>query len=404
MRLPKAPDLHLTYCLNAHPGETLEEVIAAIEGPVRGIRRRVAMDQPFGLGLRLSAQAADELMQGDRLARFREMLRRHRLYVFTLNGFPYGRFHGTRVKEKVYEPDWRTTERREYTLQLIGILADLLEETREGSISTVPGSFKAWIERPGEALQMVKMLMDCVACMARIREKRGIEIHLGLEPEPGCYLESSRDVVAFFKKFVLPMGRKLLSSRLRCELSGAEETIRRHLGVCLDTCHAAVLFEGPAEAIRRYQGEGIRISKIQVTAAPEVRVSGAADGARVRSVLEPFCDEVYLHPVAVRSSRGRVRRWMDLPEALGEMKPAAGERIRSHFHIPLFFEGDGLLRSTSAELNGEFFGLLRKGVTHHLEIETYTFNVLPPSLRAGGVEENFRRESEWVLRRFREAT
>src|SRR3954463_386151 len=228
------PQVHLTYCLNVHPGETWIENIAAIREKTTAIKARVEPGDWFGLGLRLSARAAEELAtpeaQGEALDFFAEQ----NLYPFSINGFPYGRFHQTSVKEKVYTPDWRTSERLQYTLQLVDILAALLPEGIEGSISTVPGSFKPWIETEDDVRMMAENLGACVAYLAALRDDTGKTIHLGLEPEPDCFLETTAESISFFNDVLLTIAASEVGRILKCNRRTGEEYVRAHLGICLD--------------------------------------------------------------------------------------------------------------------------------------------------------------------------
>ena len=383
MIISSDPPIHLIYCLNVHKGETWAENFAAIKEHALAVRDRVAAGKPFGLGLRLSHQAALELQAPGKLEEARDFFAANNLYAFTINGFPYGQFHAGRVKENVYKPDWRATERRDYTIALANILAGLLPEGIDGSISTVPCSFKAWIKTREDVEQMVAHLADCAKALHEIREKTGKEIHLGLEPEPGCYLETTEETVRFFNEFIF----KAVSPSL------PEEILRRHIGVCFDTCHVAIQFENLAESLRRYAAEGIRISKIQVSAA----LRGHCDHAAYEA-LGAFCEPVYLHQVKARTESRKILSWNDLPDALRELPSHTDAReLRVHFHVPLFVERYWALGSTASTLTPEFFEQVRNGATSHLEIETYTFDVLPEDLRAGGVTHSIASEFEWLL-------
>lgn len=400
MIVQKNPDVHLTYCLNIHPGETWAENFAAIRDKTLEVRKRVGENVLFGLGLRLSHRAAYELAKPPARAAFRAFLREKKLYVFTINGFPYGRFHGAKIKEQVYRPDWRTTARRDYTLLLADILADLLETASSGSISTVPGSFKPWIADCSDVQRMIEMLTDCAAHLNRIRERQGVEIHLGLEPEPGCYLESTEEFAAFFKDALLRKGREMLRAKAGCKPAAAEAMIRRHIGVCFDTCHLAIAFEDLTQSLDRFRNEGIRISKVQISAAPEVKVT-----SHIGRVLQPFCEPVYLHQVQAIAGDGALRSWNDLPDALRDIPSCAGlKRLRAHFHVPLFFEGTRFLRTTAACLTTQFWERIRAGCSEHLEIETYTFGVLPARLRSAGVVKSIVREYQWVFERMKKTS
>lgn len=370
---------HLTYCLNVHPGEGWAENLDAIRNYVLPVRQRVAPGKPFGLGLRIAHKAACELSES---AQLREQAKaffdENGLYAFTINGFPYGKFHQGRVKENVYAPDWRTVERRDYTSQLASILAEWVPENTSGSISTVPCSFKPWIKGDEDKALMARRLVECAEHLQKIRSETGRLIHIGLEPEPSCFLETTREAIEFFERWLLP--------------AGDEAMLRWHIGVCLDTCHVALQFEELAGAVRAYQSAGILISKVQLSAA-----LAAKTGAQAFRDLRAFCEPVYFHQVKARQLNGEMLSWHDLSDALEQQQRMDGE-LRVHYHVPLFFEGNASLQSTSLSMDGEFWSLL-KSATEHLEIETYTFDVLPPELRAGGIVQSIADEFAWVLGR-----
>ena len=396
MVLQKTPPLHLTYCLNIHPGESWAENFSAIRDKAVAVKGTVAPDQWFGLGLRLAHDAAAQLASEPALLEeTREFLAANEMYAFSINGFPYGRFHAGPVKEKVYQPDWRTHERRDYTFLLADILTHFLPPGVDGSISTVPCSFKPWITEGADRWLMAHNLAAVVAYLAAIHDETGQDIHLGLEPEPDCYLETTAEMIGFFNDALLTEGVDEVVRITGRSRAGAEEAMRRHLGVCLDTCHVALQFEDPLEALGAYVAEGIRISKIQLSAA-----LAATPGAATWTALSRFVEPVYLHQVKARGASGTRMSWSDLPVAL-QQAPAIPEieELRVHFHVPLFFEQAGPLGSTSPTLTPEFFHALRRGVCSHLEIETYTFDVLPPEVHRGDVVKSIAREYAWVLGR-----
>jgi sugar phosphate isomerase/epimerase len=396
MNIRNQPPLHLTYCLNVHPGETWEENLAAIEQQALAVRARVAPERPFGLGLRLSAASAKTLGEPGRLAAFKDFLADKGLYVFTINGFPYGTFHSKPVKADVYRPDWTAPERVDYTIRLAHILAALLPDGAEGSISTVPLTYKAWMTGDEPLQRIVANLAHCVAALHALREQTGHDLHLGLEPEPDCALETTDEVIRFFEGPLLQYGVPHLAARLGASRQAAEAALRRHLGVCFDTCHLALQFEPLSASLSRLVRHGIRLSKVQLSSALETHPSEAA---RLR--LKDFCDPVYLHQVrALDAARQVLTGYPDLPDALAAPLPGAAETLwRIHFHVPLYFEGYGELRSTSRVLDAEFWAQLPRWPLSHLEIETYTFHVLPPALQSGGVTHSISREFEWVLSR-----
>jgi sugar phosphate isomerase/epimerase len=395
MIISRDPRIDLTYCLNVHPGQSWADQRGAIETCSLRIKREVSPEAPFGLGLRISDAASRELESEELRREAAIFFRQNNCYAFSINGFPYGSFHGGAVKEKVYLPDWQNDKRRDYTCRLARLLAEWLPEGSSGSISTLPGSYKSWINRESEITTMVHNLLETVLVLDEIRTATGREIHLGLEPEPDCYFETTSETIAFFEDHLFPEGIDLLRRRTGRSRAEAEATVRRHVGVCFDTCHLALQFEDLADSWRRFAGAGLRISKVQLSNALEVRAV-----PEEWSKLKPFVEPVYLHQVkARRQGRGGVTGWPDLPAALMSLPKASAELdvLRVHFHVPLFFQGGGGLGTTGHCLTPEFFRLLQRGSCPHLEIETYTYNVLPKEIRPSTLEESVIREYQWVL-------
>ena len=378
MRL--AHQRHLAYCTNALRGEGWAETFAALETHVLAVRRLVCpKGEAFAIGLRLSDLASRQLA-GDRAARdvFRRWLDENACYVFTVNGFPYGQFHGTRVKEQVYVPDWTTDARVEYTCRLFELLAEWLPAGVAGSVSTVPGSFKGFAgtdeaERERQTETMCRQLRTCGERIARISERADRALSLALEPEPLCWFENTEETIRFF-------------GRLATGLP---------IGLCFDTCHFAVEYESPRGALDALTAAGIPISKLHLSSALKVRSTPAALAA-----LEAFVDAVYLHQVITRPrDGGALTRYRDLEEALAA-RPYFGssDEWRVHFHVPLHAAPEGELETTGDDLFGALDWLADHPATcQHLEMETYTWEVLPPGLRAGCVEEQIAREYIWTL-------
>jgi sugar phosphate isomerase/epimerase len=390
---------HLTYCTNIHAGETWEEVRSNLERHVRRVKAAVAPDRPFGVGLRLSAVAAAALSRPAELEAFREFLGASGLYVFTINGFPYGPFHGTRVKEEVYLPDWLDEARLEYSDRLAELLAALLpdEPGLEGTVSTVPGAYKARVRGPADEGRMAELMVRHAASLHRLRERTGKTVSLALEPEPCCHMETVDETVRFFEARLFAAPSLAAFGRLTgLGPAESEAALRRHLGVCFDACHMAVEFEDAAAGLRALGRAGIRVGKVQVSAGLRVRMD-PADRALV-DALRPFAEGVYLHQVVERRD-GRLVRYLDLPEALdAAQRDGAGPREwRIHFHVPLFREELGRFASTQDYLRG-VLGLLRQEAhAPHLEVETYTWDVLPEAFRREDIASAVARELRWVL-------
>ena len=396
MNIFQSPPLHLTYCLNVHPGQTWSDNFASIRTDAMRVRELVCgADTPFGLGMRLGKLAADELAQPEKLQEFRAFLADNNLYVFTINGFPYGEFHDPGVKENVYAPDWRTIERRDYTILLADILADLLGEGVCGSISTVPGSYKPWIKSDADVEAMVVNLADVAAHLHQLRRERGVSICIALEPEPDCFIETSKEVVKFFTGPLRQFGTAHVRKKLNISGHKSAKLLRRHIGVCLDTAHAAVEFEDTAEAALAIRAENIRIAKVQLSSALSTTIPKTPD-RDLRRRIEEFCDPVYLHQTRILR-HDLITRHRDLTDALTGGQLHAGDQWRIHFHVPLFFSEFEGLGGTNYLLTGHFAELLRGGLTEHLEIETYTFGVLPDDLRPNDLPEAIAKEYRWVL-------
>jgi hypothetical protein len=381
--------LQLAYCTNIHRGESWPETFATLKDYTLAVREQVCPQAPFAIGLRLGEAAARQLSEPSVLLDFQRWLDRHGCYVFTINGFPYGRFHGSRVKEAVYRPDWTTRDRLDYTNLLFDLLAALLPPGLAGSVSTLPGSFKGFAPDATALAAIRENLWRCVQHVARLSSKTGHDLHLGLEPEPLCLLENCADTLQFF-------------DQLRAEHPG-DDTLVRHLGLNYDTCHFAVEFEEPQTALAAFVDAGIRISKLHLSSA--LKVPATAEACRK---LQKFADDIYLHQVISRDAAGRLARYTDLPDALADAASATNDteptpEWRIHFHVPLHAAAMSPFQNTTDHLIGALDWLARNPqLCSHLEMETYTWEVLPPELKAQSVVDQLAAEYAWTLARLRE--
>jgi hypothetical protein len=390
-------DIHLAYSTNVHRGETWHETFDSLKNYSLAVREKICPKKPFAIGLRLSNQAALELSERKTLSQFQRWLEKNDCYVFTINGFPYGNFHGAQVKEQVYRPDWTSPDRLNYTNLLFELLSRLLPDGIEGSVSTVPGSFKSFLRtNTDEQISLIrKNIWSCVEHISHISEKSKRKLHLGLEPEPLCYLENSVEAISFFEQ--LRAGHK------------NDPRLDEHLGVNYDCCHFAVEFEQPKIALAAFQNAGIKISKIHLSSALK------ADPTRRKTLiaLKKFADGVYLHQVIARGKNGAKKLMRDLPAALAEQwKLELGKHKRYknffsewriHFHVPLHAPAIPPFENTNDHLLG-ILDLLAKNpkICSHLEMETYTWEVLPPELKSQSVVEQLVAEYNWTLARLAE--
>jgi len=393
MKLDPAGNVHLTYCTNIHPGETWPDVRASLENYLPRAKAALVPDDAFGMGLRLSAIAANDLAQPDALAEFKNFLQQQNLYVFTLNGFPYGDFHGTPVKENVYLPDWRDNARLNYTNQLADILVSLLPEGMDGSISTVPGAFKSLIMSDSDIAEIMENMVRHAAHLVDIHQRTGKLISLTLEPEPCCFIETIDESVDFFETWLFSVAaRDQLMALTSLDAAGADAALHRHLGLCLDLCHAAVEFEEADAVIRKLDNAKINIGKMQISAG--LRFAPVTD--RTLDLLKPFDDAIYLHQT-VTSSNGNLTRHIDLQQAFdAHTAGASAEEWRVHFHVPIFLDDLGEFATTQNFIREILAIHRKKPISNHLEVETYTWNVLPLEYRNVDVIDAIVRELNWV--------
>lgn len=402
------PDRFLTYCTNIHPADGWPAVRETLEAYAPRLKAALSPGAPFAVGLRLSGRESRELLEGDHLARFRDYLAAEGLVVYTINGFPYGPFHRAAVKDRVHAPDWREPERVAYTLRLAEILAAVLPEGMDGGISTNPLAYRLWfgegdehaIDRATWTL-FVRHLVEVVTALVRLREAKGTFIHIDVEPEPDGVLGDSRDLVRFFEDWLLPAGAPLLAEALGTSRDEARARLLEHVQVCWDTCHVAVAYEEPADVLARYEAAGIRVGRLQISSALKVDLPvSLAARESVAEALAPFAESTYLHQVVQRNRDGRLRAFPDLDAALPAIGAAEAAAWRIHFHVPVFAERFGDFEdgfgSTQDGILATLALLDERPFTRYLEIETYTWDVLPPGLRLP-LGDSIRREFEWVL-------
>jgi len=380
--------LHLTYCTNIHPGEDWASVEATLREAGPALKARLSPNAPFGLGLRLSAVAAREAIEAGHVANFRNFLDAAGLYVAVINGYPYGEFHGAEVKDQVFAPDWTTEARLNYTLDLLGVLTGLLPEGLDGGISTMPLSYKPWNKSP-DWQAIVRNLVRLTETMSRLHHSSGKLIHLDIEPEPDGLIENTAEVIRFYNDWLLPVGSPLLAAALAVPQIEARQLLLSHIRICFDSCHIAVEYEDPAESLASLRAAGIQIGRVQLSSA--LKVALPTNTGR----LAPFADSTYLHQV-IEDRGACLHHYPDLPQALAAPADPTAKQWRIHFHVPLFTaEYDGF-QSTQEDVRAVLKLAVRDGFTNHLEIETYTWDVLPPALKLDMLD-SITREFQWVM-------
>ncbi len=414
---------HLSYCTNVHAGDAWTDVLPELQHQLPRVRDSLAHTAPMGIGLRLSHNSLETLEQPDAFANFQAWLNDQNHYIFTINGFAYGTFHGERVKEEVYKPDWTEDARLDYTCRLASLLCKLNPPDNYGSISTLPGTYKDWI-MPGTQDRITANLIKAVAHCVMLERTTGVTIALALEPEPCCMLETVAETVAFFKSQLFGNDSiETLMTISQLDRSAAEHAMRKHMGVCFDVCHSAVEFENPAHTIARLQSAGINIIKIQLSSALEIPTVNETTLRHISRFDEP----VYLHQV-IEKRGDTINRYTDVRAAVTatrhrlESRSTLDPRLqltmdtgsaalsqsllwpiaepetqwRVHFHVPVFIDKTEYFSTTQSVLRKVLQLQKMSGFCRHLEVETYTWDVLPDTYRQQSLSEAIAREISWV--------
>lgn len=372
LRTPDGERLWLGYGMNVHPGGAAGETLEAISSTVQPLRARLGVDGPFGIAVRWSAWGVEQLQADVGLrTRLAHRLRDAGLVPFTGNAFVYGGFHGEPLKEEVYRPPWSDPARTAYTLAFAEVLAGLNEEGAAVTLSTAPCSWRGWGGGDAEAEACAAQLAACARGLRDLGDRTGVTIRLGIEPEPRCTLETSAELRAFFAG---PLAQAL----------GDDEAARAQLGICYDVCHQAVVHEDIPSALDALAADGIEVVKLQASCA--LQLDDPADES-ARAALAHFDEPVYLHQVVARDGKGGIHLATDLRDALRDETGAwvARRPWRIHFHVPVFrAEAVPPLQTTRPDLERALRRTVQAGATRHIEIETYTWDVLPEAERTAG--------------------
>ncbi len=385
---------HLTYSTLVHPGDNWEQMWASLNTYLPKVKARFAGNKPFGVSLRLSAVSAQTLVDGkaerDRLKKF---LADHDMYLYTVNAFPYGAFKGTVVKEQVYEPDWRSEERTRYTMNVASVLADVCPASIAPSIQSAPLGFKPRVTGGEIVTSYTDHVLRVVAHLVALEAQTGRTVTLALEPEPYCFLETTDETIAYFTgRLYSGAAAESLARLARIPVAEAHGALRRHLGVVFDICHQAVEYENIAENLQKLVDAGIPIFKLQEAAAlhmPQVTQA-------IVDTLKRYAKTIYLTQT-VEKKNSKLTRFLNLEDAFAAWEQDPGPREwRTHFHVPVFLDDLGPFRTTRFAIEEALRFHKQKPLSRQLEIETYTWDVLPENLKTGDIVDYVCRELEWV--------
>jgi hypothetical protein len=392
---------HLTYCTNIHAGESWSDHFQALRANIPSVKKQLSPDKTFGIGLRLSHLASQELGKKENLQEFKRWLEETQCYVFVINGFPYGGFHHTKVKDQVHAPDWTTQDRVLYTVQLFNILSAILPQGMEGGVSTSPLSYKHWHSAVKEERQQTfetatENILKVVQDLITIRKSTGQLMHLDIEPEPDGLIGNGLEFVSWYLHQLIPQGVKYLKKHMDYDEKKAVAAIRDHVQLCYDICHFAVGYEDHTAILNELQFQGIKVGRIQISAALKADMApNPIDRDKVINAFKQFNESTYLHQVVARQEDGSLTRYPDLPQALADAKNAGTREWRSHFHVPLFVQDYGAVQSTQSDIKTVLAIQKQKPFSQYLEVETYTWEVLPQEMRLP-LKESIVRELEWV--------
>ena len=391
---------HLTYCTNIHPAKGWDTLLSTLKQYVPDVKQRLSADARFGIGLCLSNQQAEELLAGDTLADFKQWMSGENLYVFTINGFVYKEFHDPNIKDTIHTPDWRSENRVAFSKRLVDVLAKLLpDDINEGSISTQPLSYKYWEADPESAdlwQHVTDNFVRVIAYAAQTHRATGKLIHIDIEPEPDCLIENSEEVIRFFERWLLTYGAVKLAGMLDCTVDEARKRILDHARVCYDTCHVSLAYESAAEMLDAYEKAGIKVGKIQVSSALKIPLGDRVNREAHAEWLSQFAEDKFLHQVIQRNQDGSYQQYRDLPQALPHIQDAEASEWRIHYHVPIFVDSYREGTNTTQDAILEAFEELKKrNYTDMLEVETYTWDVLPEDKRLA-LADSIERELNWI--------
>jgi sugar phosphate isomerase/epimerase len=385
---------HLTYSTLVHPGDDWEQMWESLTTYVPKVKARIAHNQRFGVSLRLSASSAQTLVRSAaERAKLKKFLGDNDMYLYTVNAFPYGAFKGAVVKEQVYEPDWRSEERTRYTMNVAEVLADVCPADVAPSIQSAPLGFKPRVTGDDVVASYTDHVLRVAAHLVELEARSGRTVTLALEPEPYCFLETTDETVDYFTRHLYSGAAAEALARLaHIPISEAHFALRRHVGVVFDICHQAVEFENIAESLQKLVDAGIPIFKLQEAAAlhmPQVTQS-------IVDTLKRYAKTIYLTQT-VEKKNGKLTRFLNLEDAFAAWEKDPGPREwRTHFHVPVFLDDLGPFRTTRFAIEDALRFHKVKPLSRQLEIETYTWDVLPDDLKTGDIVDYVCRELDWV--------
>ena len=385
---------HLTYSTLVHPADDWEQLWKSVNTYLPQVKARMAPNQKFGVCLRTSAPSAAALSADpSKRADLKQFFADNDLYLYTANAFVYGVFKKQIIKEDVYEPDWRTEDRVEYTMQVASLLAHLAPDGIEPSIQSAPLGFKPRVTGEDVVEAYTTNVIRVVAHLVKLHKETGKVVTLGLEPEPRCFLETTDETVEYFTKTLFSgETAKRLAKLTGLNEADAATAMRKHMGVVFDIGHQAVGFEHIPTSLQKLVDNDVQIVKLQEAAS--MYMPGVTQ--KTVDALQAFAKTIYLSQTCQKKD-GKTTWFMNLEDAFEDWYKNPGPRDwRTHFHVPVFLNDLGAFGTTRYALEEALAFHKKTPLSAHLEIETYTWDVLPDHLKTGDIVEYVCREMDWV--------
>ncbi|MBV1699551.1 MAG: metabolite traffic protein EboE [Hyphomicrobiales bacterium] len=386
---------HLTYSTLVHPADDWEQLWNSLNTYLPKVKARFAGNKSFGVCIRLAAKTAATLAgSAAERAKLKKFLEANDMYVYTANAFVYGHFKGDKVKEEVYEPDWRSEERTQYTINVADVLADICRPGIAPSIQTAPLGYKPRVTGNDVIATYTVNVLRVVAHLMALEQKTGRTVQLALEPEPFCFLETTDEAIAFFRDHLYSGAAvEKLAKLAHVPIAEANEALRRHLGIVYDICHQAVEFEDVGASLQKLVDAGVPVFKLQEAAAlhiPDV-TQGAVD------TLKKYAKTIYLTQT-LEKRNGKLTKFLNVEDAIAafEKDPKGPREWRTHIHVPVFLDDLGQFRTTRFAIADALKFHKDKPLSRHLEVETYTWDMLPESAKSNDIVDYICRELEWV--------
>ncbi|HFL8824107.1 MAG TPA: metabolite traffic protein EboE [Candidatus Azoamicus sp. OHIO1] len=387
---------NLTYCLNVFKSKNWEETLYNIKIFVSNIKKTYP-NKEIGIGLCISNSISKELIKKRNLLDLIILIKNENIYIPSINGFVYKKFHQKSIKDKIYIPEWTSNSRILYTKLLIKILKELLPKNVNGSITTLPISYKPWINKKNKTYIFYKSSINIskiIDILININKKYKKLIHLDIEPEPNCLIENSKEIVRFYKLWLLPIGSDYLRNKYNIEKKIAIALIKDHIKICYDICHFSTNFEKTTTIIKLLTKEKIKIGRIQISSAIKIKTPKKKEKfKKIINKISHLSYSPFLHQT-VEKNNNQIKKFIDIKYAIKTIKKNKKSEWRIHCHLPIYLKKYSILETTNKDTKSVLKNLINNKITNHIEIETYTYNVISPN---SDIMASIIKEYNWVI-------